>query len=130
MKRKNAFRSGRKGFTLTEVIVAMAVVLLITGAAMSVVIASAKADDTYVKRQQAISSCQDAVDCVRFADDVTMLEEALQKVGFGEPEISGGVITFPQANGDTCVLVRVTEGTESNIYVVIYNDEVIYEKIK
>ena len=116
---KKLFRKlqDRKGITMTEVIVAMAVVIIVTGAAISVVTASVKFDAKYNAETYALNACESAVNCVRFADTVEELDALLVgKLGFEKVK---GVFTF---NGDT---VKVT--TDGN-WKVIFGDNTIYEK--
>ena len=109
----------RKGFTMTEVIVAMAMVLIVSGAAISLLVASVQFDAKYDSQTKAMNAAESAVECVRFADKVSELESYLvDKLGFVKHE---GVYTF---DGDT-VKVQVVEKTVT----VIFDDEEMYEKI-
>ena len=58
----------RKGISLTEVVVAMAMVLMVTGAAISIVAASARADVSYRYKYEALTACENAADCLRYAN--------------------------------------------------------------
>ena len=112
----------RRGVSIAEVVVAMTMVLIITGAAMSVQIASTRADVAYRYKYQALSACENAVACVRFAgDSAETLAEALGKAGF---VTSNGVSTHK--SGDYEVVVAF----EEERYVVRYNGEIIYEYIQ
>ena len=70
----------RRGISMTEVIVAMAMVTIVTGAAISVVMASIKFDVKYNERTAALSYCESVVDCVRFADNSENLSIALKNL--------------------------------------------------
>ncbi len=73
----------RKGISLTEVVVAMTVVLLVTGAAISVVISSINADVGFRDKYKALTACENAVECLRYSKgDKGLLEVALGKAGF------------------------------------------------
>lgn len=107
----------RKGITMTEVVVAMTVVIIITGAAISVVTASVQFDAKYQQETYDLNACESAVNCVRFADSPAELETLLvDKLEFTEE--TQGVYTF----GDT---VMVT--TDGN-WKVIFDGNTIYEK--
>lgn len=109
----------RKGITMTEVIVAMAMVLIVSGAAISLLVASVQFDAKYESQTQALNAAESAVECVRFADEVSELESYLvDKLGFVKQE---GVYTF---DGET-VKVQVVEKTVT----VIFDGEEMYEKI-
>lgn len=109
----------RKGITMTEVVVAMTVVIIITGAAISVVTASVQFDAKYQKETYALNACESAVNCVRFADTPEELADLLNKLAFKE-KVSGVLWTF----GDDVVRVEDVGGT----WTVIYNDKIMYEK--
>ncbi len=125
------FLQSRKGVSVTEVVVAMAVVVLITGAAISVLAASVKADAKYITKSAALEGCETAVECIRFAGDADTLKQALAKAGFDIPE-NGEENVFTLSVGDETVKVAVIAGgeTETENYVVYYNDEEIYETRK
>lgn len=73
----------RKGISLTEVVIAMAVVLTVTGSAITLVISSIKADAGFRAKYQALTACENAADCLRFSKgNETLLKDALVKSGF------------------------------------------------
>ena len=79
---KRLFRD-RKGISLTEVIVAMTLVVIVTGAAITVVISSAQADVAYRFKYRALTACENAVDCLRYSQgDEKELQNALSVLGF------------------------------------------------
>lgn len=136
MKILKKLLKNRKGISMTEVVVAMAVVVLITGAAVSVLIASVKADAKYITKSVALEGCETAVECIRFADGfdegeaLERLKTALTAAGFEAAEDEN---TFTLSVGDETVKVVVGTadgGTEVENYVVYFNDEEIYEKSK
>ena len=122
----------RKGISMTEVVVAMAVVTIVTGAAISVLVASIKFDVKYEEKTAALSYCESAVECVRFAENEEMLKKTLNlvKEGFGDYEDVDGSFVFSLTEGDTTVQVVVTSVSGTDNYVVKLNDEVIYEICK
>ncbi len=122
----------RKGISMTEVIVAMATVVIVTGAAISVVVASVKSDLKYKEKAAALGYCQSAVECVRFAEDTEMLGKTLDliKAGFGTAAAVDGNSVFSLTEGDSTVQVVVTSVSGTDNYVVKLNDEVIYETSK
>ena len=130
MKRIKKLLSDRKGISITEVVVAMAMVLLITGAALTLLVASMKSDAKYLAKSTALNACENAVECVRFADDTYTLTTALSRVGFQktvDPADPNGYFTkFFLTSGDHTVRVNVSTNAEFEIYVVVYNDSEIY----
>ena len=115
----------RRGVSLSEVVVAMAVVLMVAGAAISVLIYSSKADAVFRDRYRALTACENAVECIRFADgteDVDTLKTALEKVGFENPS-DDGTDTYYLVDNDQVVVICDFENAH---YVVQYGDDIIY----
>ena len=124
----------RKGISIAEVMVSMALVLIITGAAIAVVTASIQSDAKFIAKYDTLTACENAVECVRYSTDINVLKTAFKQVGFGDPEITNAdtVYTFTYKSGDDDVTVIVTYGAGSNFEnsVVKYNDETIYTRDK
>ena len=115
----------RKGISLTEVVVAMALVLLVTGAAIGIVAASAQADLSYRYKYEALTACENAADCLRYSQgNETKLQEALKSAGFKENTVESVWIIEKTINKKPVQTVKVYK--EGNYYVVKYNDEIIY----
>lgn len=109
----------RKGISMTEVIVAMAVLVMVSGAAITVLIASVKADTAYQNKYAVLSGCENAAECLRFADgNESLLKEALEKAGFAQTDETE--FTLEKGN-ETVTVLKIDES-----YAVVYNGEVIY----
>lgn len=109
----------RKGISMTEVIVAMAVLVMVSGAAITVLIASVKADTAYQNKYAVLSGCENAAECLRFADgNENLLKEALEKAGFAQTDETE--FTLEKGN-ETVTVLKIDES-----YAVVYNGEVIY----
>jgi len=109
----------RKGISMTEVIVAMAVLVMVSGAAITVLIASVKADTAYQNKYAVLSGCENAAECLCFADgNEILLKEALEKAGFAQTD--GTEFTLEKGN-ETVTVLKIDES-----YAVVYNGEVIY----
>lgn len=119
MKLLNTLRS-RKGITMTEVIVAMAMVLVVSGAAISLLVASVQFDAKYNSQTQAITGCESAVEAIRFADNADEYVGYLKRLGF---EINEGESHYTLPGNDT-VKIRV----DGNQWTVIFDDEEVYGK--
>ena len=112
----------RKGISMTEVIVAMAVLVMVSGAAITVLIASVKADTAYQNKYAVLSGCENAAECLRFADgNEILLKEALEKAGFAQTDETE--FTLEKGN-ETVTVLKIDES-----YAVVYNGEVIYTHI-
>ena len=122
----------RKGITMTEVIVAMAMVVIVTGAAISLVVASVQFDAKYESQTAALNAAESAVECVRFASTVNDLHKEdgagyLDKLGFDKVE------TIPEdveadsgyeLKGNNSVKIWVKGYTVT----VTFDNELLYEK--
>ena len=112
----------RKGVSITEIVVAMAVVLMITGAAISVVLASAKADATYNNKYRALTACENAAECIRYSQgNESLLKNALKEAGFTIPIDAS---PFLEIGDDSIVVYR---DLKDGFYMVVYNGEEIYK---
>jgi len=124
----------RKGISIAEVMVAMAMVLIITGAAIAVVTASIQSDAKFIAKYDTLTACENAVECVRYSTDISVLETALTQTGLGfviseDDKYDGdNQYTFTYESGNDTVTVTVTYDAESDFEkcVVNYNDETIY----
>lgn len=112
----------RRGITMTEVIVAMAVVLIVTGAAISLLVASRDFDNMYKSRTYAYNACESAVECIRFADSVDELGGYLSHLGF--EKVSDNTFALKDCKTEVVVLIS------DNSWQVELEDEVIYETKK
>lgn len=114
----------RRGISLTEVVVAMTAVVIITGAAVSVLVFSSMADVKFGAKTLALAECENAVECLRFADgNESTLESLLKKVDFVN---ENGDFVWKYGKSETVTVSVETDG-ENKHYVVKYNDEIIYE---
>lgn len=120
MKRLFRKLKDRKGITMTEVIVAMAVVVIITGAAISLLVASVRFDNKYNAQTRALNACESAAQCLRFAEDDTKLGDYLELLGFEWDTEEG---CYFLSNSGRAVEVR----REERGWAVIFNNQVIYE---
>ena len=128
----------------------MTAVIIVTAAAVSVLVASSAADTKFGAKTRALAMCESAVECLRFADgDTEMLDRTMERAGFerkGEDDYAwefGELETVSvktktdrekveklDAEGNPVLDGEgnpVTETVETEKYVVTYNDEIIYE---
>jgi len=115
-----ALLKSRRGISMTEVVIAMTMVLLVTGAAITVVTASVHADVKYRHKSAALTACENAAECVRFAKNGGDLEDALKNAGFEKEEDGDSfVIRFGEYE-----VAATKDGSEN--YAVKLNGETIY----
>ena len=137
----------RKGVSITEAVIAMAIVMIVASSAIGIIISSAKADAKFAEKTQALSLCESTVECIRFAEQcfysatdidnsghITIDENtycgnlklavALGKLNFkgntcivGSNEISVVFLNYDEQNSDK----------NNTKYTVTYNGKIIYE---
>lgn len=127
----------RAGISIAEVAVSMAMVLIITGVAISLVAASIQSDAKIIAKHNTLTACENAVECVRFTTDAATLETAMDLAGFGAPIESkndSGMTTYTYTfeSGKDKIVVVVTYDTDDKFEksVVNYNDDIIYTRNK
>ena len=72
--------SARKGVSLVEVVVALAVIAIISSAAFSLVLSSANLEADAVRTTAVSAAADDVLDCFRYADNNEEFFEAISKL--------------------------------------------------
>lgn len=76
----NSARS-RRGISLVEVIVALAVITIISTAALSLVISSARVDANSLRSTRVMIAAENSLECYRFAENEEEFAELIGKTG-------------------------------------------------
>ena len=71
----------RRGISLVEVIVALAVIAIISTAALSLVISSARVDANSLRSTQVMMAAENSLECYRFAESEKEFVALLEKTG-------------------------------------------------
>ena len=71
----------RRGISLVEVVVALAVITIISAAALSLVISSARVDANSLRSTQVMMAAENVLECYRFAENDGDFADLLQKTG-------------------------------------------------
>ena len=71
----------RRGISLVEVIVALAVITIISTAALSLVISSARVDANSLRSTRVMIAAENALECYRFSDSNDEFVALLRKTG-------------------------------------------------
>lgn len=75
----------KRGFSLMEAIIALAIIVMIGGATLTLVLSSVKVENATAAKMNAVNEAQNAVECFRYAsDNAANLEELLKKAGVME----------------------------------------------
>ena len=122
MSRINAMRNrSRRGISLVEVVVALAVITIISAAALSLVISSARVDANSLRSTQVMIAAENSLECYRFAGSDEEFAALLEKTG-DYKKVDGAyvmtekayVITVNYTN--TRLTFRATDGDGEEIY--------------
>lgn len=99
MKKKQKAASGqRRGFSLAEVAVALAVIVLISAATMSLVAMASKVDGQAAYTTGVNEYAESTLDCFRWADNSVDFEDAVDVLGFKPMEAPAEGGTDPAAD--------------------------------
>ena len=71
----------RRGISLVEVVVALTVITIISAAALSLVISSARVDANSLRSTQVMMAAENALECYRFAESKEEFAALLEKTG-------------------------------------------------
>ena len=71
----------RRGISLVEVVVALTVIAIISSAALSLVISSARVDANSLRSTQVMMAAENALECYRFAESKEEFAALLEKTG-------------------------------------------------
>ena len=123
MKRK-LFREkvkNRGGFSIVEVVVGLTVVVMVTAAALSVILASVQMEAKYLNETTALCACESVVACVRFADNADELAAALETLT-EEPAV--------QEDGAETPVERVEKTVEDGKTVLKFKQNTVQVTVK
>lgn len=82
MRKINANKNrSRRGISLVEVVVALTVITIISAAALSLVISSARVDANSLRSTQVMMAAENALECYRFAENKDNFADLLKKTG-------------------------------------------------
>ena len=121
---KTGLRS-RKGISVAEVAVALAVISIISGAAVSMAMHSVKVEANFVAVTQTKNSAESVLECFRFADSEETFAEALQKLG--DYEFKSEENAYVLAGKSVTVTVKASFSPKKLEYTAVKNNgEEIY----
>lgn len=134
MKRKGKFRRDlRRGISIVEVAVALAVVMIVSAAAASLVSAASDGDEKAVHTYEIGEYTESVLECFRWANDDSEFEVAVDVLGFsrvGEQEGETGEHMFAmERSGLHYDITWIKPGSEHRLKICVTDQdgEVIYE---
>lgn len=97
----------RRGISLVEVVVALTVIAIISSAALSLVISSARVDANSLRSTQVMMAAENVLECYRFAENGEEFAALLEKTG--DYKGSGGVFVLTEKSYTITVTVNYTD---------------------
>ncbi len=116
---------GQKGITVAEVAVALAIISIISAAAVGMALNSVKVEANFVAVTGTQTGAQNVLDCFHFSDDADTFYQALQKTGAYEwnPEENAYILT----TNNMTVTVKASFSPKKLEYTAAkHNGETIY----
>ena len=118
----NSSRSAKGGFTIVELVVALAIILIMSIAATSTIASQNNIYRSTLYTTEATNLAENAVECFRFADDAQAFVDAYKETGV-TLEGEDGKYTFEQSglkvsitiNAETLTFKAVTADSEKLI---------------
>lgn len=71
-------KDNRRGFTIVELVVAMVIIVLVSGAGISLVMTQTKVDNQATQTIDATNICENAIECFRYAVNVSSGDEEIK----------------------------------------------------
>ena len=119
--------NSKKGFTIVELVVALAIITIVSATAIGIINVQNTVYLRTVQTVEATNIAENAIECFRWADDANEFEAAFKKT-LNENEITRGdesPYTF-EKNGMTVTIT--IEGSTLTFKAVADNDRVILER--
>jgi prepilin-type N-terminal cleavage/methylation domain-containing protein len=116
----------RRGISLVEVVVALAVITIISAAALSLVISSARVDANSLRSTQVMIAAENSLECYRFAKSEEKFAELLEKTG-DYKKVDGAYVLTEKAYvitvnyTDTKLTFSATDSDGEEIYKYEFN---------
>lgn len=111
----------RRGISLVEVVVALTVITIISAAALSLVISSARVDANSLRSTQVMMAAENVLECYRFAESEEEFAALLEKTGDYKKVDDAYVLTekayvITVHYTDTKLTFSATDGDGEEIY--------------
>lgn len=118
----------RKGLSLVEVMVALAVIAIISAAALSLVVSSSRLDAKSVKTAKVMMAAENALECFRYADNTEEFKNLLKnKTGYTSQDdklvtnANGYVIHITVVGKELTFIAYETDEKGQKTEDIIYN---------
>ena len=121
----------RRGFTIVELVVALAIIVLVSGAAISLVTTQVRVDTQAIQVTEATNVAENAIECFRYA--VNNPGEGVEKTFKNAFEKTGTTLGEPVDNVYTInkhgaeITIKIDENT-IHVVAIVSNNKTIIEK--
>lgn len=114
----------KKGITVAEVAVALAIISIVSAAAIGMALNSVKVETKFVAVTQARTNAENVLDCFRFSENADTFSQALQKLGYEFDSVKNAY-TLTEKN--VSVTVKASFSPEKLDYTAVKpNGDLIY----
>ena len=110
-------RNSRKGVTILEMIIALTVITIISGIALSMAMTAVEVENKSQAGIEMTSRIESIVECFQFSDTQEMFEELIKKLEKSEDAFEAGT-----SDNDNISKVLVLDKGNYKIAIKIYND--------
>ena len=96
-------KDNRRGFTIVELVVAMVIIVIVSGAGISLVMTQTKVDSQATQTIDATNICENAIECFRYAVNVSGSDADKIKTEFYNAFVLTGALDtkkYPQKDAD------------------------------
>lgn len=106
MKKVNSMKN-RRGFTIVELVVAMVIIVIVSGAGISLVLTQSKVDSQATQTVDATNICENAIECFRYAVNVSSGDEEIKTNFYNAFVLTGALDTenYPQKDDEDNVKI-------------------------
>ena len=115
------YLSNRRGLGLAEVIVAMAIIVVVSVTAMNLVMRFSAISGNMTQRNNGINIVEKGLECFKFADNQTHFEALIYNFIGHDVEAEEGTIYVVEGEGYT-VRMKVHYGTQSATFLATVRD--------
>ena len=97
----------RRGFTIVELVVAMVIIVIVSGAGISLVMTQTKVDSQATQTVDATNICENAIECFRYAVNVSETDDEIKTKFYEVFKLTGALDTekYPQKDADENVII-------------------------
>lgn len=119
----------RRGITLVEVVVALTIIVIVSGAAIALISSHTKLEARTVQAVEAANIAENAIECFRYAKDDEAFYSVFSKTCEPTPDNGTPTTYMVKKNGATVTVKPIYSENKIVINAVYSNGDSIFEEI-